>query len=113
MSNIAYLWMLIPIIAIASGMFKDYLKFKASQKELGASNTRLSQQVVDLEGAKERLERRVETLEAVVTSRLWHSTDPSASPADKARLDIALSQIEPEAPSAERRMERLAEGLRV
>ncbi|MBZ0113846.1 MAG: hypothetical protein K8J08_15395 [Thermoanaerobaculia bacterium] len=111
MPSIAYIWILIPLAGILSGVFKDYLKFKATQKELGVSSVKLEGLVVELRSQNEQQARRIENLEAVVTSRLWHSTGASATPADRARLDIALSQLEPEVPSAERRMERLAESL--
>lgn len=111
MSTMGYIWILIPLAGILSGVFKDYLKFKATQRELGVSSVKLEGLVAELRTQNEQQARRLENLEAVVTSRLWHSTDDSASSADRARLDIALSKVEPEAPSAERRMERLAESL--
>ncbi len=107
-----YIWVLIPLAGVVAGMFKDFLKFKASQEKLGVSAKALEQQVAQLEATNDRLVQRVENLEAVVTSRFWHSVDAPAGTAEHARLDIALGEIEPEKPSAERRMKRLAEGLR-
>ena len=108
---IAYIWILIPVVAILSGVIKDYLKFKAKQERLGVSAKGVQSTVTELEGQNAKLAKRIENLEAVVTSRLWHSTDASASFADRARLDIALSDVEPPAPSDELRMRRLAQGL--
>lgn len=113
MPSIAFIWILIPLAGILAGVFKDYLKFKATQKELGVSSVKLEGLVEELKKQNEQQVRRIENLEAVVTSRLWHSTDDSATPAERAKLDIALTQLEPETPSAERRMERLAESLTV
>lgn len=66
---------LIPIVAILAGMFSEYLKFKGKQAQLGASTEQvgddLKQLRAELAGENERLRRRVENLEAIVTSKSW------------------------------------------
>ncbi len=87
----ATIWVLIPIAAIAAGAFREWVKFKSKQRELGSSAEELEQVVSSLE-AKLRdrqaaLEQRVANLETIVTSQTWDTLhDDKLSKTDKKLL---------------------------
>lgn len=83
----AYGWILIPISAIALGGFKEWLKFKEKQLELGSSTENLGKITSELEAefqaAKDReaaLIERIQNLEAIVTSESWEDPLPENKP---------------------------------
>ena len=59
----------IPILAILSGLAKDWLKLRAQQRALGTSNRELEQKVERLEKVNADYAQRLENLEAVVVSQ--------------------------------------------
>ena len=78
------LWVLIPIIAILAGTMKDYLKFRARQRQLGVSTTGLEKEVATLKATNEVLLERVQNLEAIVVSQTWDAIhDKALTPAEK------------------------------
>jgi hypothetical protein len=110
--SIAYFALLIPILAILLGAWKEYYRFQAEQRRLGVSNRQLEGEVDELLKDREALRRRVENLEAIVTSRLWDAAREGAPPVERARLDLGLDGID-EAHDATRKVERLADRLGV
>ncbi|HYO13339.1 MAG TPA: hypothetical protein VE685_09120 [Thermoanaerobaculia bacterium] len=78
------LWVLIPIIAILAGTMKDYLKFRARQRQLGVSTTGLEKEVATLKQTNQVLLERVQNLEAIVVSQTWDALhDKALTPAEK------------------------------
>ena len=74
----AWVWVLIPIAAILVGGFQEWLKFREKQANLGDSTRELGQTMSSLRESMESLEserdalvRRVQNLEAIVTSQVW------------------------------------------
>jgi hypothetical protein len=94
------LWVLIPIVAILAGTMKDYLKFRAKQRQLGTSTAGLEKEVSTLKRTNEALLERVQNLEAIVVSQTWDAIhDKALTPAEKdlriasaARREIAPSR---------------------
>lgn len=68
---IGSIWVLIPITAILVGAFEQWLKFRAEQKKLGTATTDLEATVATLQAEREKMLKRIENLEAIVTSRTW------------------------------------------
>ncbi|HEY4595360.1 MAG TPA: hypothetical protein VIJ02_03085, partial [Thermoanaerobaculia bacterium] len=64
---------LIPIVAIVAGTvagtIKTWMKLKAQQQSLGASNRELEQDVAELRKDRASLLARLENLEAIVVSQ--------------------------------------------
>ena len=59
----------IPILAILSGVAKDWLKLRAQQRALGTSNRELEQKVERLEKVNADYAQRLENLEAIAASQ--------------------------------------------
>ncbi len=86
----AWIWVLIPLAAIMLGFYTEWLKFKSKQEKLGTSAHELETTVQRLEKAleaseteREGVERRLQNLEAIVTSEAWdtlHDKAPSHTP---------------------------------
>lgn len=70
-----FAWVLIPLTAIAAGGFKEWLKFKHKQAELGASAHELEKEVAELKRQlREKdgvMDKRMQNLETIVTSQVW------------------------------------------
>ncbi len=64
-------WVLIPIVAILVGAFTEWLSFKEKQAKLGTSTSELEKTVAVQQQALEAAQRRIENLEAIVTSQVW------------------------------------------
>jgi hypothetical protein len=80
----AYIWVLIPIAAILSGAFREWLKFRAKQRELGVSTRELEKEVAGLARAKAELTERVQNLETIVVSQTWQVLqDKGLAPAER------------------------------
>jgi predicted methyltransferase len=108
------LWVLIPVVAILSGAFKTWLKVKAQQRVLGASNRELEQDVAALRKDREALLVRLENIEAIVVSQTWNALhDTSLPPAEKEhRVAAAVHrELGPVTPSNQQRAEQLARRL--
>jgi hypothetical protein len=107
-----FLWILIPLAAIALAAFSEWLKFRRHATSLGESTVELSVAVDDLkheidELRQERLglTRRIQNLEAIVTSEAWESLgDPELS---RAKLPEAAPPEEDDQKKAERMARRL------
>jgi peptidoglycan hydrolase CwlO-like protein len=74
----AWIWVLIPIVAILAGTVKEIMQFRSRQERLGTSTHELEETVVELREAldasekeRERLTERVQNLETIVTSQAW------------------------------------------
>lgn len=68
---LALIFGLIPLLIFISSAFNRWVKFKSTQDQLGASTHELEKTVQRLEAERANLVRRVETLEAIVTSEEW------------------------------------------
>ena len=67
-------WVLIPVVAILAGTFKEYLKVSSTQRNLGTSTDHLETEVKKLKQELESykaLEERIANLEVIVTSETW------------------------------------------
>ncbi len=78
------LWVLIPVVAILSGVLKTWVKVQSQQRVLGASNHELERDVATLRKDRDALLERLENLEAIVVSQTWNVVhDNSLPPAEK------------------------------
>ena len=108
---VAWIWVLIPIIAILMGGFKEWLKFKEKQSQLGTSTDALEKTVVAQQEALEAARRRIENLEAIVTSQTWDALHDPALPTPEAPR-LALDPPAPAEPSDAERVAQMARRLR-
>lgn len=69
--DFAFIWVLIPIFGIMAGMFKEWLKFREKQNQIGNSTQNLEKLVAELRQRDQALAERVENLEAIVVSQTW------------------------------------------
>ena len=94
----AFSWVWIPITAILVGGFMEYLKFKSKQRQLGVSAEELEKKVAGLQEAFERREtlllRRIENLEAIVTTQAWDALHNEALP--EVEKNYLLDQVRAE-----------------
>jgi len=71
----AFAWILIPLAAILAGAWTEWLKFKEKQANLGASTESLEASFEELSrnlaAQNESLIKRIQNLEAIVTSADW------------------------------------------
>jgi len=109
-------WILIPIAAILVGASSEWLKFKAKQQKIGHSTHELEDLVSQQQDMLEAAQRRLQNLEAIVTSQMWDVVhddslpDPEKQRAlSQARIDLAHPPAEP---SDAEQVERLARRLR-
>lgn len=105
---------LIPVVAILAGMFKEWLRFKKNQRELGTSTDHLEKVVEELRARDQEMQRRLENLEAIVVSQTWDAvTDKTLPPPVKELRVASVAQREMPAPVADsERAEALARRLR-
>ena len=112
---IPLLALLIPIVAILAGTWSKVEKMRAgAARDLGKATGHLEDALADASADRDRLRRRVEALEAIVTSEGWdlereaHRAGLTSGPTvaggrDAGRLDPGLLDAEPApAPSARR-----------
>jgi tRNA A37 N6-isopentenylltransferase MiaA len=109
-------WLIIPVIAILSGAFKTWLKVKAQQRVLGASNQELEQEVAALRRDRDALHQRVENIEAIVVSQTWNAVQDQSLPPAEREMRVASAvrrEVAPVAagPSNQQRAEQLARRL--
>jgi hypothetical protein len=94
------LWVLIlPIIAILVGGFSEWLKFREKQVKLGASTKDLEHTVAEQQKALDTATRRIQNLEAIVTSQLWDDVHDETMPEveqRRARTQALLPLDEPD-----------------
>jgi uncharacterized protein YlxW (UPF0749 family) len=104
----------IPILGILLAGYKEWLKFRSKQRELGTSETELREQLETLQNRVDRLQtersaltKRIQNLETIVTNEAWDAlTDVQDAPAsvDPSTSVDALNSTE--------RAEKLADRLR-
>jgi hypothetical protein len=111
--------LLIPIVAILAGTItgtiKTWMKIKAQQQSLGASNKELEQDVAALRKDRVTLLARLENLEAIVVSQTWDAIHDHSLPPPERERRIASAvhrEVEPSLPSNQQRAEQLAGRLR-
>lgn len=85
----AWIWVLIPLAGIAAGMFKEYLKVKSQQRDLGASTKDLEQDVASLQKENAALNERLQNLEAIVVSQTWEVLHDKALPSEDRERRVA------------------------
>ncbi len=85
-------WVLIPIVAILVGAFSEWLKFKAKQQKLGVSAQELEGTLARQQTALEAAERRLQNLEAIVTSQMWDVVHDDALPEAERQRALAASK---------------------
>ncbi|HEY0553414.1 MAG TPA: hypothetical protein VGG20_04055 [Thermoanaerobaculia bacterium] len=108
-------WVLIPVVAILSGAFKTWLKVKAQQRVLGASNRELESEVAALRQDRDALHQRLENIEAIVVSQTWNVVHDHSLPPEEREMRVASTvrrELGPSAPSNQQRAEQLASRLR-
>lgn len=111
----AWIWVLIPIVAILVGAFTEWLKFKEKQARLGTSTNELEKAVATQQDALEAAYRRIENLEAIVTSQVWDLMHDEALPEaerQRARARARLALDPPDEPSDADRVAQIARRLR-
>jgi hypothetical protein len=90
---VVIVWIVLAVIA--AGMFSEWIGLRKEQARLGAgvadSDTRLDALRQELEAEQERLRRRIEHLEAIVTDEAWDARTPS-----RAQLDLPPAEELPE-----------------
>lgn len=115
----------IPILGIALAGYKEWLKFRAKQQELGASTQEVEEtiralqtRVDQLEQERDALVKRIQNLETIVTSEAWDvlqepTTDSNTLPeaTDSVELDVPAGR-ESTDDASEEQAERLARRLR-
>jgi len=69
--ELTWVWVLIPVVAIAAKSFRSWMSFKSTQRELGTSTRELEQEVAELAKARAELAERVQNLETIVVSQTW------------------------------------------
>jgi hypothetical protein len=110
------IWILIPIVAILAGTFKEWMEFKAKQRELGASTDELDREVAELRKINEALQERVQNLEAIVVSQTWDALHaPGLTPVERELKVASAARRELKAPDSntanQLRAEQLAQRL--
>ncbi|MFY9820129.1 MAG: hypothetical protein WAM82_02030 [Thermoanaerobaculia bacterium] len=84
MFSFGSIWVLIPIAGILAGTFTEWMKFKATQRQLGASTNELDREVAELRKINQALQERVQNLEAIVVSQTWDALhDHGLTPAER------------------------------
>jgi hypothetical protein len=107
-------WLVIPVVAILAGVLKTWVKVRAQQQVLGASNRELEQEIGEIRRERAALLQRLENLEAIVVSQTWDAVhDHSLPPADKERrvASTIRREIAPAPPDNAQRAEQLARRL--
>jgi hypothetical protein len=113
----ANLWVLIPIVAIVAGTFKEYMKMRAEQRQLGTSADELEKTVAALQSRERELLDRVQNLEAIVVSQTWdvlHDQRLSAPEREQRLESVVRREVQGPDPEtlARQQAEQLARRLR-
>ena len=116
MENLSsWIWVLIPLAAIAAGSFREWAKMQARQRELGSSTDGLESAVetikAELREQQLALEKRLANLEVIITSQTWDTLHDSALSADEKKLLVSTTRSEFEALKEDLSDERKAEML--
>jgi len=91
----------ISVLAVLPRFARQWLKVRADQRALGASNRELEQKLERLERANAEYAARLENLETIVVSQTWNVLqEPGLSEADRQRRIAAAGRHELQAPAA-------------
>lgn len=110
-----YWWILIILIVFVYSAFEEWLKFKTEQRKIGSSTEEMEAELQALRqewaAERERMNRRIQHLETIVTSEAWDARRSESSSGDSAAplLDSVESD---DLSSQEERAKRLAQRLR-
>ena len=105
----AFSWIWIPIIAILAGTFTEWMKFKAKQQQLGTSTHELEKTVEQQQALLAEAQRRLQNLEAIVTSQMWDAVHDDALPEAERQRALAEARIHLDAPPEPSDAERAAQ----
>jgi hypothetical protein len=113
--DFTWIWV-IPVTAILAGTWKEWMKFKVTQRQLGASTDGLEREMDEIRKVNETLRERVQNLEAIVVSQTWNALhDHELAPAERELkvASVAHRELKPPEPSAanQQRAEELARRL--
>src|SRR5262245_54301194 len=116
MGEFSWIWVLIPVTAIVMKTVREWLRFKATQRQLGVSTGELEQEVAALKKEREAMLDRLQNLETIVVSQTWDAVHDKVLPPVERDLRIAsTARREIAAPDAEtlnrQRAEQLARRL--
>jgi hypothetical protein len=114
-----YTWIWVPLIAIAAmatRAFRSWLRFQATQRQLGASTHDLEREVASLRQTHETVLERLQNLEAIVVSQTWEALhDHGLTPPERDLKVASVARRELKAPDAlaanQQRAEQLAHRL--
>ncbi len=91
----AWIWVVIPVVAILVGGFTAWLGFKTKQLGMQPSpDGDLEERVEVQQQALEAAMRRIENLEAIVTSEAWEARKLEQAEPRGLRLEEAESRLE-------------------
>lgn len=103
-----FIWVLIPLAAILAGAFKEWLKFKEKQHQLGNSTASLVQEVAELKALVEGtsadrtiLLNRIQNLETIVTSQVWDVMQDDNTSFEEKKLEVGAIKPRIELPPRE------------
>ncbi|PEN06576.1 hypothetical protein CRI93_09870 [Longimonas halophila] len=107
-----YWWILIVLIVFVYSAFEEWLEFKTEQRKIGASAEETEEKIDALrsecKAERERLNRRIQHLETIVTSEAWDRAH-----SDRASQEPLLDDMDSkDRSSQEEKAERLAQRLR-
>ncbi len=110
----SYWWVLLIFAGMGYGAFEEWLSFRREQEKLGASTAEMSDDISELKQEwneeRARLTRRIEHLEAIVTSQTWDEVvEPSRDLPPPLELEKESQNSEL---SAEERAQQLAQRIR-
>ena len=110
----SWIWVLVALGGLLVGAFSEWLKFKEKQAKLGTSTAELEHNLSEQQHALEAAQRRIEHLEAIVTSQVWDTVHDETLPeAERQRaLTQARIHLEPPEPSDAERIARMARRLK-
>jgi hypothetical protein len=105
-------WVLIPVVAILSGVLKTWVK----QRALGASNTELEKEIAEMRRERTSLSERLQNLEAIVVSQTWdavHAPHATQTERELRIASVAHRELTPPDPSEinQQRVQQLAQRL--
>ncbi|HAY36049.1 MAG: hypothetical protein HOC28_08625 [Bacteroidetes Order II. Incertae sedis bacterium] len=104
-------WVWIPIVAILAGTWKEVALARTKAAQLGSSTESLDEELKKLSATlskeNEALTKRIQNLEAIVTSVEWDDISTKELPVAQPRL-----VIEPEEPSDVEKAAHLAKKVR-
>ena len=105
----------IAVVAITAKAFRSWLRFQATQRQLGASTDELENEVAELRRTNETFLQRLQNLEAIVVSQTWDAVHaPGLTPVER-ELKVASAvrrEVRTDPAAANRqRAEQLAQRL--